>query len=307
MGFNFFLANLGLGIFGTFMGFSMGGVWNSLYMLQIISLLPVMAFHMPSCVFYFLDYYSFTNGKSEYLGSWLRNTICRSEVPVYMEAPYYTFEKAGFPNVLFVDNAADTLTIVALACLIVPIVSIVTLMLPKAEMISNLDHFFRRRFAVGMLNFAFLKLTMLACLNFYHFNPDTESAGFSSFTSIGAIVLLGCVPIFYIFHGVWYARELRSLKKKMQYAEVFAKDTNNEENKLVMQNKAKIIRSNFRAKILFEEYNTSSPFQYMYILWFLTQRIGFACIMAFMYTMPEWQFFGMGCITGVHILYLAWF
>lgn len=190
---------MALGIFGTFMGFSMGGVWGVLYMLQFISLMPVMNIAMPTCVFKYFDYFSFSNGKSDYLGSWLRNTICESEVPVYMEAPFYTFEKVGFYNVLFVDNAADLLTIVCLVGCLAPIVACVVLLLPKAKMIHNGDKFFRRRVAVGLVNFAFLKLTFTAVFNFYNFNPDREGTGFSSFAAIGAIVLLGCVPLFYIF------------------------------------------------------------------------------------------------------------
>lgn len=53
----------------------------------------------------------------------------------------------------------------------------------------------------------------------------------------------------------------------------------------------KIIRNNFRNKVLFEEYKIESMFQYGYMMQFCAQRLIFAIVVAKLYTNVDYQIF----------------
>jgi len=67
---------------------------------------------------------------------------------------------------------ADTISIAALIFLVVPLVSMVTALLPKSLLFTNLDRFVRGRFLIGVINFTYLKTSFAVCLNFLNFRSD---------------------------------------------------------------------------------------------------------------------------------------
>jgi len=125
-----FLVQMGFASVFTLLGFSMGGAWDTLFLLQFVHLIPVMQFYMPSCYKYFFDYFRWTNMEDDWLAIWLRHAICTDTWPSEMDAPTYNFEKTGFENRMFMYNMADMFTFVVLAFMTVPLFSIVRLLMP---------------------------------------------------------------------------------------------------------------------------------------------------------------------------------
>ena len=124
------LGQLGLGVAFALLGFSMGGVWNTLFMLQFVQILPVMRIYMPSCVKYFFDKFKWANMESDFIAHWFRHTTCGTYVPPELAAPLYTFEKTGFENKFFMSNIADMLSLIVAAMVLVSLFAMLRLMIP---------------------------------------------------------------------------------------------------------------------------------------------------------------------------------
>lgn len=90
-----------------------------------------------------------------------------------MKPPTYNFNKMGFETRYFLYNMVDTFTFVGLISLIIPLVSIVKVLLPKDLYLTNADNFIKGRFLVLIVNLTYLKVCMLAFLNYFNFNPTT--------------------------------------------------------------------------------------------------------------------------------------
>jgi hypothetical protein len=124
---------------------------------------------MPSTAKYFFDYFSAVNAENPYIGSWLRYAAEEWDIYEPMKSPTYNFEKHGYTTRLFLYNAADMISAVAMAFLLVPILSIIKLLLPSSVIFKNADNFLRGRLPIILINFSYLKITMLANLNFSKF------------------------------------------------------------------------------------------------------------------------------------------
>ena len=290
LGWYAFLGQMGVAVTASMLGYSMGGAWDALYLLQFINLLPLLTIYIPSCSLYFFRAFDWANIESDSLAVWFRYGVCLDGLPNYLEAPTYNFEKMGYENKYFTDNFADAFTFVALICIIIPIVAIMAMLFPSVHIFSNGDRFFKGRFLIGMINFLYLKLALCAHLNFAAFSTDAMGAGFASFTSLFMICVSFGVPMYYTGHAIIYHKELRSLRKKLAYAEVFS-GKEQAENRLVIDEKIQRIKHDYRARQLFEEYNTSCWQQYAYMLWFCWSRLALAMILAHMYNYPDWQMF----------------
>ena len=181
------------------MGFPMGGVWNTIYMLQVVSLVPVMRLYMPSCVKVFFDEFKFTNMENDYIATWFRKVSCSNYLIPESQAPLYTFESAGFENAQFMHNMADMLTFVVAGLCLIPLFSMLSLMIPGVMIISTADNFFRGRFLIGMINFTFMKLSFLCMLNLSAIGIYHSQSGASTFAALGALVYIAVVPMFYFF------------------------------------------------------------------------------------------------------------
>lgn len=168
--------------------------------------------------------------------------------------------RAGYEQYNALYNLADLIAIVIMAFGIVPVISIIRLFLPKAPIIENCDNFIRGRFLIILVNVTYLKVAFACMMNFQFF--DTDIGQSSAFNSFGSIVLLAyviMVPVYYVAQAVIFSREIKSIKKKNEYQKLL-KGEENAESRKVLDDKAKIVRNNFRAKTLFEEYNIDSPF-----------------------------------------------
>jgi hypothetical protein len=71
----------------------------------------------------------------------MRYAICLGSdyTPTASVSPTYNFERSGFEYRYFVYNIADTITMLAIASMIVPVVSSVKLLLPKSKIFMNAD------------------------------------------------------------------------------------------------------------------------------------------------------------------------
>jgi hypothetical protein len=147
----------------------------------------------------------------------MRYGACLGDVSNDATSPTYNFERYGYQYNYFIYNVADTITMLCLASLVVPVISVVKLMLPNSKIFTNSDHFIKSRTLIQIINFTYMKVAFTAMLNFSHTNPHYMSSAFNSFSSIVAVGYLILVPIFYFVHSILFFRELKQLKKKLEY------------------------------------------------------------------------------------------
>jgi uncharacterized membrane protein len=212
--------------------------------------------------------------------------------------PTYNFIRAGFENSNILYNLADTITMVLFAFISMILVSVFASALKNSKVIQNLDFMVRGRVLISIVHLTYLKVAVATMLNFQNFSPSYSSTSFNSFISVAALVYVGGVPLFYIGHAIVFYREMRSLKKKVKAAEEFT-GKGAEENKLAIQEKVKDIKNSFRARTLFEEYNTDNIFQYGYVVVFLGSRLVYAVILSKYPNQPDWQLFIMAAMSAV--------
>jgi hypothetical protein len=220
-------------------------------------MIPLLSIYIPSCSLYFFQVFNWVNIESDDLAIWFRYGVCLEGLPNYMEAPSYNFEKHGYENKFFTYNFADVFSFLAVICLIIPFVVMLTLMMPSVTMFKNGDAFFAGRFLIGLVNFIYLNLALCAHLTFASFNTDAMGSGFASFTSLFMLCACFAIPMYYTGHAIIYYKELKSLRKKLHYAEVFSSKEQSE-NRMVIDEKIKRIKHNYRARQLFEEYNVNT-------------------------------------------------
>jgi len=206
-----------------------------------------MTIYLPSCSSYFFRFFDFTNATSDSLATWFRYGVDLMNLPNYLEAPTYNFEKMGYVNKYFTYNFADVFSIVAMICMLIPLVAILTLLFPSVGIFSNGDRFFKGRFLIGILNLVYLKMALCANLNFAGFSTDAYGAGFASFTSIFVICLTFAIPMYYTGHAIIYAKELRSLRNKLHYSEAFS-GKEQSENRMIIDEKIQRIKHDYRAR-----------------------------------------------------------
>lgn len=68
---------------------------------------------------------------------------------------------------------------------------------------------------------------------------------------------------------------------------------------MAIREKTKIIRNDFRNKVLFEEYNNDNVFQYGFMLMFSFKRIIYAVVIAKMHGNVDYQLFIMASTSAV--------
>jgi hypothetical protein len=200
---------------------------------------------------------------------------------------------------------ADMISILALIAMIVPVVSIVKLILPKSLIFSNADRFIKSRTMILIINITYLKTALTAFLNFQSTTTSSDSSTFNMMTSIVGIVYLGLVPAFYAGHMIMFYREIKSLRKKLEYSQVFSSGSQNVQNNQVVLEKVTIIKNNFRYKVLFEEYNIDSMFQYGYMIYFTLSKAAYAIILTQLYEYPDYQLVFANCLAITNIVWIA--
>ena len=173
-----------------------------------------------------------------------------------MKPPTYNFYQNGYYYNNLVYNIADTLTLAMMALAVIPIVSVIKLLLPNAIILDNMDRFIRGRYLIAIVNVTYLKVAVLTMLNYNMFETDTTTKAFNSYASIVFLLYISLVPLYYLAETIFFHRELKALKKVLDYEEHIQ---GQEENRQVLEDKIAIIRSNFRNQMLFEEYRLESP------------------------------------------------
>jgi hypothetical protein len=101
------------------------------------------------------------------MATWMRYVICIGTITDDMKSPNYNFEKSGFETSFFLYNMADTITLVMMIFMVVPLVSIITSLLPKSLLFTNADNFIRGRFLIAIVNITYLKTAFAVGLNFF--------------------------------------------------------------------------------------------------------------------------------------------
>ena len=67
----------------------------------------------------------------------------------------------------------------------------------------------------------------------------------------------------------------------------------------MLNDKVKIIRNNYRTKVLFEEYHIDGIWQYGFMIFFCGQRVIYAAVLAKLYNHPDMQVFIMAAVSAV--------
>ena len=125
--------------------------------------------------------------------------MCKQNVTDSMDPPTFAFEKMGFENRYFMINMSDTLSIVAIVSMIIPVISILKLLLPSNNFTTKADNFIKGRFLITIVNITYLKVAFTAFLNFSSFDVSTPNNTFNSLASAFGICYCILVPGFYIF------------------------------------------------------------------------------------------------------------
>ena len=212
---------VGLGLLFSLLGYSAAGAWDAFYLLQFTHLLPVNSISAPSCGVYFYQEFKWTNFEEDSIASWMRNAICNDGNATHMKPPTYNFYQNGFEYNNLVYNLADTLTVVMLALAVIPCISVIKLLLPNAVVIDNMDRFVKGRYLIAIINITYVKVAFLTLLNFTFFETETTTKAFNSYASIVMLLYISIVPLYYLAQTVYFYRELKSLKKALDYKDVF--------------------------------------------------------------------------------------
>lgn len=93
----------------------------------------------------------------------------------------------------------DLLTIVGILSLVIPVIGIIKSLLPTNAFITKVDKWVNGRFLITIMNFTYLKVCFLVFLNFLDFSSASLANLINSFASIGGLVYVVCVPIYYAF------------------------------------------------------------------------------------------------------------
>eukprot|EP00347_Sterkiella_histriomuscorum_P005840 403355069 len=295
---------VGLGLLFSMLGYSAGGAWDAFYLLQFTHLLPILSISAPSCGVYFYQEFKWSNMEEDSIAGWLRNAICNDGNATEMRPPTYNFYQNGIEYNNLAYNLADTLTIVMLALAVIPCISVIKLLLPNAVVIDNMDKFIKGRYLIAIINITYLKVATLTLINFTFFDTDTTTKAFNSYASIVMLLFISIVPFYYLAQTVFFYRELHSLKKAMEYQQVLQGEQN-AQNKKVVEDKVKIIRNNFRNKVLFEEYKIDNFYQYGYMMQFCAQRLIFAIVVAKLHYNVDYQLFVITSMSALTMTYIA--
>ena len=132
------------------------------------------------------------------LAVWLRHAICNPGDDISMRPPLYNMYQNGFEYNNVAYNLADMLTLVMLALVVIPIISVIKLLLPNSVIIDNMDSFIKGRYLIAIVNITYLKVTFLTLLNIYHFDTNTTTLAFNSYASIVLLLYIIVVPLYYI-------------------------------------------------------------------------------------------------------------
>jgi len=298
------LAQVGTGLLFSMAGYSAGSAWDMLYALQFANLIPIMSYQFPSCTTIYYQQFNWTNFQEESVAVWMRHSVCLGDTPENVTSPTYNFKKMGYEYNYFIYNIADTITVLMLVSLIVPVLASVKLFLPKSIIFTNSDNFIKSRTLILIINFTFLRLAFTGFLNFSNTDPETHSSVFNQMFSIAGLAYMILVPCFYLGHAILFYREVKNLKKKLEIAQVFK---NNQENQQVIFEKVKIVKHSFRYRVLFEEYNNESFLQFGYMIYFMASKVAYAYILTQMYDKPDFQLFLVCCIAISNVLWVAGF
>ena len=106
--------------------------------------------------------------------------------------------------------------------LIIPIISIIKSFLPNLLIFKNADAFIKSRTIIAITNLVYLKVAFTCILNLTSADAATTADAANSAAAIAMLIIVGGVPCFYIAHSIIYYRELKSLRKKIEYSRVFS-------------------------------------------------------------------------------------
>lgn len=132
------------------------------------------------------------------IATYLRYAICTDCCTDEMRPVSYNMYKSGYTQYNSLYNLADLIAMVFIGFGLVPLVSVIRSLLPKAPIVDNCDRFVRGRFLIIIINVTYLRVAFAAILNFTSFNPDlNRSSSFNSFASIALISYVALVPLYY--------------------------------------------------------------------------------------------------------------
>ena len=80
----------------------------------------------------------------------------------------------GFKTRYFISNISDTLVIIVIASMLIPIVTIIKLLLPANNFMIRLDKLIRGRFLLLLINIIYFKVTILVFLGISGFKLETD-------------------------------------------------------------------------------------------------------------------------------------
>lgn len=151
------------------------------------------------------------------IATWMRHAICNDGNVTEMRPPTSNFVMNGIEYNNLGYNLADMLTLTMFALAVIPAISVIKLLLPNAVVIDNMDRFIKGRYLIAIVNVTYLKIAFLTMVNFTFFDTTTATKAFNSYASIAMLIYITIVPLYYIAQTVYFYKELKSLKKALDY------------------------------------------------------------------------------------------
>ena len=96
-----------------------------------------------------------------------------------------------------------------------------------------------------------------------------------------------------------FRRKTKNRRAKYEDMPDHDKQTENEVAIEAIEKKSTILRNDFRSKMLLEEYNTKTKFQYFYPIMFCAERIVYGMVLAVYTNNVDYQIFVMATVTAV--------
>lgn len=121
------------------------------------------------------------------------------------------------------------------------------------------------------------------------------------------LIYIVAVPAYYMAQTIAYHREVNTLKKAVELQQTPPQGEDDQQAQAALNDKVRIIRNNFRTKVLFEEYHIDSYWQYGFMMQFCVTRLVYAYVLAKMYSNVDFQIYIMTVMSvAVSIIYLSY-
>lgn len=116
----------------------------------------------------------------------------------FLESPSYNFYKMGFINRNVLYNLSDLLSLFVIGLLLIPVVTTIKLLLPKNNLLTNIELFCKSKLLITLLNLTYLKISFACFYALTDLQKDYETLNYNIILSLIGVIYLISIMYYYI-------------------------------------------------------------------------------------------------------------